>query len=253
VENSKVADKIEDDKPTKEAKHEDADEDKDLTAFQLKERKQRTVFVGNIPLDASQKKVKKFFMQCGKVEKVWFRSVPVAEDSKKPQKAKIIAGEYGMTKDSKNAYVLFTSKDDALKAKHELNQKLFIEKHIRVDTCGEGMLTEEEKKLRGRNQSANEWEDFTRTIFIGNLPFIVSEEELRSSFAECGTIENIRLIRDPKTHMGKGIGYIMFSTKEEMIKTLDEKKEMKFKGRPLRIQRAVAPKRREKKQQKKEA
>ena len=107
-----------------------------------------------------------------------------------------------------------------MKAKAELNQSLFIDKHIRVDTCGEGMLTEEELKSRGRNQSANEWEDFTRTIFIGNLPFILSEEELRSYFEDCGKIENIRLIRDSKTYLGKGIGYIMFSNKDEMAKAL---------------------------------
>lgn len=39
----------------------------------------------------------------------------------------------------------------------------------------------------------------------------------------------------------------MFSTKEEMQQTLTEKKDMKFKGRELRINRAVEPKRREKK------
>jgi len=54
-------------------------------------------------------------------------------------------------------------------------------------------------------------------------------------------------VRDPKTHLGKGIGYIMFSTKEEMVATLSSKKGMKFKGRELRINRAVEPKRREKK------
>ena len=81
----------------------------------------------------------------------------------------------------------------------------------------------------------------------------MSEEELREKFADCGKIENVRLVRDPKTHLGKGIGYIMYSTKEEMMKALQDKKTATFKGRPLRIQRAVAPKRREKKQLRKEA
>ena len=94
----------------------------------------------------------------------------------------------------------------------------------------------------------NPWEDFTRTIFIGNLPFVVSEEEIRGQFTDCGTIENVRLIRDPKTHLGKGIGYIMFSTKEEMQAALDKSRNgMRFKGRELRVARAVEPKRREKK------
>jgi len=79
------------------------------------------------------------------------------------------------------------------------------------------------------------------------LPFVASEEEIRAAFVDCGTIENVRLVRDPKTHIGKGIGYIMFSTKEEMLGALTKKKGMKFKHRELRINRAVEPKRREKK------
>jgi len=87
-----------------------------------------------------------------------------------------------------------------------------------VDTCGLSLAEQEgeEKVLSkgGRNTLVNSWEDFTKTIFIGNLPFIVSEEELRAAFVECGKIENVRLVRDPKTHLGKGIGYIMFETKD---------------------------------------
>lgn len=128
---------------------------------------------------------------------------------------------------------------------------------MRVDTVGGGLDEQEgEHKVisrGGRNTCVNPWEDFTRTIFIGNLPFVVSEEELRSQFTDCGKIENIRLVRDPKTHLGKGIGYVMFSTKEEMQTALDTKKVCKFKGRELRIKRAVEPKRREKKELRKKA
>ena len=89
-------------------------------------------------------------------------------------------------------------------------------------------------------------------MFIGNTPFIVSEEELREFFVGCGEIENVRLVRDPKTFLGKGIGYVMFKNKEEMQKAIKEKDGAKFKGRELRVKRAVDPKRREKKQRKKQ-
>lgn len=89
-------------------------------------------------------------------------------------------------------------------------------------------------------------------MFIGNLPFIVSEEELRSFFVGCGEIENVRVVRDPKTFLGKGIGYVMFKAKESMQKAIAEKDGQKFKGRELRVKRAVDPKRREKKQKKKQ-
>ena len=133
----------------------------------------------------------------------------------------------------------------------------FHSKHLRVDTCGQKEETGDEKKdiisRGGRNTQVNAWEDFRTTLFIGNLPFVVSEEDLRIVFADCGKITNIRLVRDPKTHLGKGIGYIMFSTKEEMQKALDTKKNLKFKHRELRVNRAVEPKRREKKAKRKEA
>jgi nucleolar protein 12 len=61
----------------------------------------------------------------------------------------------------------------------------------------------------------------------------------------------VRLVRDAKTFIGKGIGYVMFSSAEEMQKALLDKKGMKFRGRDLRINRAVEPKRREKKMKRK--
>jgi len=60
------------------APSQEVDEDqseKGLSAFQIKERKQRTLFVGNIPLDATLKQIKKLFKVHGKVQKVWFRSI----------------------------------------------------------------------------------------------------------------------------------------------------------------------------------
>lgn len=89
----------------------------ELTAFQLKERKERTVFVGNVPLDASNQSIKSLFTkelgdEC--VETVWFRSLPtiVQEDTMKtPHRAKIIKKQFGDQKDNKNAYVLFKTKE----------------------------------------------------------------------------------------------------------------------------------------------
>ena len=212
--------------------------------------------MGNVPVDTSAKKLQKLFRASGKIDKIWFRSICTAEESKKPKKAKILTKEFGNSKDSKNAYILYREEQSCQAAKLQFNQVLFEQRHLRVDTCGESLAEQGEfKKISrsGRNTCVNPWEDFTKTLFIGNLPFIVSEEEVRAQFADCGTIENVRLVRDSKTHLGKGIGYVMFSTKEEMQSALKAKKDLKFKGRELRINRAVEPKRREKKKQRKEA
>ena len=110
---------------TNDAAHDDgaeiAKEEAKMSAFQLKERKERTVFVGNVPLDTTRKYLEKLFGKHGKVEKVWFRSLALDFDSKVPQKAKIITKQIGQQKDNKNAYVLYSTKEEAVRASQELN------------------------------------------------------------------------------------------------------------------------------------
>ena len=55
-----------------------------LSAFQIRERRERSCFVGNVPLDASAKQLRALFSTVGKVEAVWFRSVPTQLDGKLP-------------------------------------------------------------------------------------------------------------------------------------------------------------------------
>ena len=36
------------------------------------------------------------------------------------------------------------------------------------------------------------------------------EENIRQAFADCGTIESVRIVRDNKTGIGKGFGFVLF-------------------------------------------
>lgn len=84
------------------------EDEADMSAFQIKDRKERTVFVGNVTLSTTQKQLKKHFKEaCGPVEKVWIRSVCVNVEGKMSERAKIITKDYGALKDNKNGYVLF--------------------------------------------------------------------------------------------------------------------------------------------------
>lgn len=124
-----------------------------------------------------------------------------------------------------------------------------MDNHIRVDASSgadriaKKRATEDVEMEVGGN-------DFNTTIFIGNLPFVAGEEELREHFTSCGKIENVRIVRDPRTFLGKGIGYIMFSEKEACREAVNMNG-TSFKGRELRVKKAVDPKRLEKKQRKK--
>ena len=179
----------------------DAPDERNSSAFQIKERRRRTCFVGNIDLDMTSKQLKAVFSPHGKVEKVWFRSIPIVMGTRVPQKAKIIKKEFSDQKDNKNAYVLFSNADEAQVAKTKVNQKEVQGKHLRVD------IDFQDPEFRQKQQ------DFDSTIFIGNLPFVTNEEELRKHFSSLTAskddgILNVRIIRDPETFLGKGIAYV---------------------------------------------
>ena len=107
------------------------------------------------------------------------------------------------------------------------------DKHLRVDVDG-GEKTEKN--------------DFETSLFIGNLPWVVNEEELRAHFeVPEGKILNVRVIRDKDTFIGKGIAYVQYSNVEAMKKGLETKNDSVFKGRNLRVKRATPAERREKK------
>ena len=129
-------------KVAEKAEAEKAEEGKsaaELSAEQLKERKARTLFVGNVPMSTTAKQLQKLFRACGKIEKIWFRSICVAEESKKSKKAKIITKDFGEFKDNKNAYILYREAQSCADAKQKFNQVLFAERHLRVDLCGMGL------------------------------------------------------------------------------------------------------------------
>ena len=114
-------------------------------------------------------------------------------------------------------------------------------KHLRVDTLI--------KSAEDGKKNANK-DDFTTTVFVGNLPYIVSEEEVRTCFTKYGKILNVRLVRDPKTFVGKGIGYVQFADGDMMRQAIES--DIKFKGRELRLKKATDPKKREKKANRKQ-
>lgn len=52
--------------------------------------------------------------------------------------------------------------------------------------------------------------DQSRAVFVGNLPFAIEENDVWNHFKQCGEIQDVRLIRDSSTGIGKGFGYVNF-------------------------------------------
>lgn len=52
-------------------------------------------------------------------------------------------------------------------------------------------------------------------IYVGNLPYSTTEDELRDFFSQYGSIEDIKLIVDFNTGRSKGFGFITFASSQE--------------------------------------
>jgi RNA recognition motif-containing protein len=60
-------------------------------------------------------------------------------------------------------------------------------------------------------------------IYVGNLPFSVTEAELRALFSKYGTVEAVNLITDRETGRQRGFGFVaMTSGAQEAISALDQ-------------------------------
>ncbi len=74
-------------------------------------------------------------------------------------------------------------------------------------------------------------------LYVGNLPFSATEDQVRSMFAEIGPVESVSLINDRETGRPRGFGFVQMSQADaaRAIHTLNGKD---FGGRPLRVNEA---------------
>jgi RNA recognition motif-containing protein len=61
-------------------------------------------------------------------------------------------------------------------------------------------------------------------LYVGNLPYLTTDDELRRLFAQAGTVTSVAVIKDRETGTSKGFGFVAMSTRveaENAIKMLD--------------------------------
>ena len=75
-------------------------------------------------------------------------------------------------------------------------------------------------------------------IYVGNLTFDVSEDDLREAFEQFGEITEVRLIMDKFSGKSKGFGFIEMPSKDEAEKAIEEMNGKDFKGRDLTVNEA---------------
>ncbi|XP_033368557.1 RNA-binding protein 34 isoform X2 [Parus major] len=187
----------------------------------------RTVFVGNLPVSCTLQVLKSLFKKYGQIQSIRFRSLIPAEDTVSKKVAAIKRKVHPNAK-FVNAYVVFKEECDAQKALKENGTEIATGFHIRVDTA-----------------SKTSSHDNKRSVFLGNLSYDICDDAVREHFHDCGEVVGVRVVRDCRTGLGKGFGYVLFENTDAVHLALKLNNSVLM-GRKIRVQRVVDKKKAQK-------
>jgi cold-inducible RNA-binding protein len=75
-------------------------------------------------------------------------------------------------------------------------------------------------------------------LYVGNLSYNISEDDLRGLFSTYGTPESVRIITDRDTGRAKGFGFVEFADDQEARTAMSALNGKEIGGRPLRVNEA---------------
>jgi cold-inducible RNA-binding protein len=75
-------------------------------------------------------------------------------------------------------------------------------------------------------------------LYVGNLAFQTSSQELQELFATAGTVESASVVEDRETGRSRGFGFVEMSSKEEGAAAIDQFNGKEVNGRALKVNEA---------------
>jgi cold-inducible RNA-binding protein len=78
----------------------------------------------------------------------------------------------------------------------------------------------------------------TMKLYVGNLAFETSSNDLQTLFAQAGTVESVSLIEDRETGGSRGFGFVEMSNKEEGAAAIQQFNGKEVGGRALNVNEA---------------
>ncbi|NNF66166.1 MAG: RNA-binding protein [Gammaproteobacteria bacterium] len=77
-----------------------------------------------------------------------------------------------------------------------------------------------------------------RKLYVGNLPYSVTEDILRETFSACGTVDSANMITDRDTGQSKGFGFVEMSSDSEAQKAIQELNGTTMENRQIKVNEA---------------
>lgn len=78
-------------------------------------------------------------------------------------------------------------------------------------------------------------------LFIGNLEYTVTADDLKATFADVGTVVDAVVISDKMTGRSRGFGFVEMSSEAEVKEAIEKKNGADLKGRKINVNEARPP------------
>ena len=77
-----------------------------------------------------------------------------------------------------------------------------------------------------------------RKLYVGNLPYTVTEQDLQDLFAASGTVESVNVMRDMATGRARGFAFVEMASDEDAQQAISQLNAHDFGGRSLTVNEA---------------
>jgi RNA recognition motif-containing protein len=77
-----------------------------------------------------------------------------------------------------------------------------------------------------------------RKLYVGNLPYSTSEDELRELFSRAGAVDTVNVVRDNATGRARGFAFVEMASDADAQKAVTELNETQLGGRTLAVNEA---------------
>jgi cold-inducible RNA-binding protein len=75
-------------------------------------------------------------------------------------------------------------------------------------------------------------------LYVGNLPFSVTQESLREAFAPSGTVTDVHIVTDRESGQPRGFAFVTMSSTQEAADAMAAMNGASMEGRALRVNEA---------------
>jgi RNA recognition motif-containing protein len=77
-----------------------------------------------------------------------------------------------------------------------------------------------------------------RRLYVGNLPYSTTEDQLTELFSRSGKVDNVRVMRDMATGRARGFAFVEMASDDDAQKAINELHEHQMDGRALVVNEA---------------